>query len=88
MSVKVYHEVPLGAIDGVNKVFTLQGMAQPGTVRVYHRGQALSANEFSLASDGVTLTLTFAPDPPQPGEANVLEVDYEKLSTLWREVGS
>jgi hypothetical protein len=66
-------EVPTGAVDGTNAVFTLGYVPYPDTVRVYRNGIRLSVNTDFLLN-GQTLTLLAIPTT-----GDVLAADYQVL---------
>ena len=86
MAIRVYHEVPVGAVDGVNTVYIISVPAIIGSVRVFYRGQAVDAQAFTVALDGKTITLGFTPTAPVPGDGNVIEIDYDKSGAIWTEL--
>lgn len=66
-------EVPIGAINGSNKTFTLANTPDTGTVCLYHNGQRLrngSAKDFTVS--GAVITTTFAPET-----FDILLADYQ-----------
>ena len=54
-------EVPVGAIDGVNVLFTTSRPYIAGTLMVYLNGLLLSPGDDYAETDGTTFTLMAAP---------------------------
>jgi len=70
----VVDEEPTGAVNGTNPTFVLDNAAVPGSVRFYEGGvRKLLTTDFSLAGDGVTITMTY-----NPPESSYIRVDYTK----------
>lgn len=70
----VYGQTPAsGAINGVNKVYTLPTAAAQDTVRGYIGATRIPPSELALSLDGLTVTLDNA---PQTGDE--LYFDYEE----------
>ena len=66
-----YHEVPVGTVNGSNKVFTLTATPNPTTsLEVTLNGQEMSVTEdYTLSTD--TLTMLIAPPT-----TSLIKVDY------------
>lgn len=70
-SAQVFGEMPSGARDGVNTVFTLAQPYQPGSTAVYLNGLREFVTEGYTESSPTTITFT---DPPT--SADKVRVDY------------
>ena len=64
-------EIPVGAVDGVNKVFTLQRVPRDGSLSISVGGlEQSSSGDYSI--DGKIITFVVAPEPGESVEANYI----------------
>jgi hypothetical protein len=72
-----FNEIPIGAVNGSNKVFTLSNAFIASSTRFYYNGQRLLLGTDYIevpAPPGVTITTAF----PAPRSGDNLVVDYVK----------
>lgn len=68
-------EIPGGAIDGVNQVFTLFTIPNPiQSLQIFYNGSLLSSDKYALNTN--MITLNFAPNPPIPPDEGDTLVTY------------
>lgn len=70
---QTWSEVPAGALDGSNAVFTLLAAPSAGTLRLYLNGlrQSGGGNDFTLAGNAITFTAA-----PRAGDALLCDYNH------------